>query len=164
MKFVKIGIMLGITCISSQFMQIDFVKSNHFNLITINSVFIGFLFTSLSILLGFLNESIVQLFEEAGTLKNVYLSIENGISCSLCSIVISLLNILFSEKYILNKIVINSLYGFEIMFIGISIYYLFFTLKNLKIVVNSINIDRKNRRKEDEADKEVEDLIKNITK
>lgn len=52
-KIGKFILILTANEIMSILLKIDFVKSNHFNLITVNSVFIGFLFTSLSILMDF---------------------------------------------------------------------------------------------------------------
>jgi len=56
MKIIKMVFIVIMTLIISQFIDVSVVKNNHFNMITVNAVFIGFLFTSLSILLGFLNE------------------------------------------------------------------------------------------------------------
>ena len=79
MKIIKMVFIVIMTLIISQFIDVSVVKNNHFNMITVNAVFIGFLFTSLSILLGFLNEKVVRFFEKAGALKVVYSSIEKGL-------------------------------------------------------------------------------------
>lgn len=160
MRFVKVTLIFVITVVLSQIVEISFIEENHFNLITVNSVFIGFLFTSLSILLGFLNEKIVQFFEKAGALQDVYRSIENGISYSLFSILLSFINLMFSEKFLKQKMVLNSLYGFEITFIIIALYFLFRTLYYLKIIINSIQIDKKKETETEKADKELKDVIK----
>lgn len=160
MKFVKAIILFVITVALSQVAEISFIKQNHFNLITVNSVFIGFLFTSLSILLGFLNEKIVQFFEKAGALKNVYRSIENGILFSLFSIIISFINLMFSEKFLNQKMVLNSLYGFEVTFIILALYFLFRTLYYLKIIINSIQIDKKKKTEIEKANEELKNAIK----
>ena len=70
-KVCKLIITIIITFIATQKLSLYFVKTSHFNIITINTVFIEFLFTSLYILLGFLNERIIQFFQEAGVMKNV---------------------------------------------------------------------------------------------
>jgi len=142
MKIIKMVFIVIMTLIISQFIDVSVVKNNHFNMITVNAVFIGFLFTSLSILLGFLNEKVVRFFEKAWALKVVYASIEKGIVCSLLSVILSFINLVITEKYILNDKVINSLYGFEITFLIITTYYLFKTLYNLKVIVDSIKITR----------------------
>lgn len=160
MKIIKIILIGIITLVTSQFFQVSVVKTNHFNLITANSVFIGFLFTSLSILLGFLNEKVVRFFEKAGALKQVYSSIEKGIICSLLSVILSFINLIITEKYISNEKVINSLYGFEIVFLIITLYYLFKTLYNLKIIVDSIKITRQKEDEEEKANEELQEIIK----
>ncbi|OOL98995.1 hypothetical protein CLACE_04910 [Clostridium acetobutylicum] len=145
--------------IMSILLKIDFVKSNHFNLITVNSVFIGFLFTSLSILMGFLNESIVQLFEEANALKKVYDNIQKGILFSLGSICISIVNLTIIEKYVSNTTVIKSFYSLELSLLLITLYFLFITIQDLKVIVDSIRIEKLKIKKNNEANKELESLL-----
>ncbi|EGO87444.1 hypothetical protein G8S49_01610 [Clostridium botulinum C] len=139
--------------------NVESIKVNHFNLITANSVLTGFLLTSLSMLLGFLNETIIQFFEEAGALKRVYDNIENGIVYSLGSITMSIINVIISEKYITNKIVINYLYSLEIMLLVITLYYLFITIKNLRIIVDSIKLDRMKKRNQKDVNKDLDKLL-----
>ncbi len=96
----KVVLILIVSIVISLISNVNFVRSNHFNLITVNSVLIGFLFTSFSILLTLLSEEIIQIFEGAGALKKVYLNLTNGIKYSLMSISISLLNMTILEEYI----------------------------------------------------------------
>ncbi|OSA69912.1 hypothetical protein [Clostridium botulinum] len=146
-------VVLLINTIATLLINVDAIKDNHFNLITANSVLTGFLLTSLSMLLGFLNEEIIQFFEEAGALKKVYNNIEQGIKYSLGSITMSIINLVISEKYITNKIMINYLYSLEILLLVITLYYLFSTVKNLRILVDSIKLDRMKKRNQRKANK-----------
>jgi hypothetical protein len=157
---VKIILILIINAVMSVIIRTDFVKSSHFNLITVNSVFIGFLFTSLSMLMGFLKEEIVQFFEAAGALKKVYNNIEKGILFSLSSIGIALLNLTILEKYINSKYILNYFYSLELLLLIITLYFLLFTILNLKIVVDSIRIGRIKKNENDQADKELKNLLK----
>ena len=54
----------------------------------------------------------------------------------------------------------NSLYGFEIVFLIITVYYLFKTLYNLKVIVDSIKITRQKEDEEEKANEELQEIIK----
>ena len=157
---IKVLIIGIITIIISFILKLDFIKDSHFDLITVNSVLIGFLFTSLSILLGFLNEKIIQFFEKAGALRKVYQNIEDGICFSLLSIAVSIINLTIVEKYVLNKIVINFLYALEINFLIITLILLFITINNLKIIIESIKFNKFKSDKQKNAEEEFNELFK----
>lgn len=140
--------------------SVDFVSENHFNLITVNSVLIGFMFTSLSILLGFLEYKIVQLFEEAGALKKVYRNIETGICFSIGSIGISILNLLVVENYIKVIYILRIAYSLEILFMIITLYLLIKTLMNIKVVIESIRFEKEKNDKKGKADAELDEILK----
>ena len=144
----KVVLILIVSIVISLISNVNFVRSNHFNLITVNSVLIGFLFTSFSILLTLLSEEIIQIFEGAGALKKVYLNLTNGIKYSLMSISISLLNMTILEEYISKKNIIDIAYSLELLLLMVTIYYLFCVIKDIKDMVDSIREARIKIRKE----------------
>lgn len=153
-KVLIVSVFISFIC------NVDFVKDNHFNLITVNSVLIGFLFTSFSILLTLLSEEIVQIFEGAGALKKVYLNLTNGIKCSLISIIVSLVNMTIVEKYIVKKnIIIDVSYSVELILLILTIYFLFCVIKDIKDIVDSIRDSRIQIRKRKKAN---DDLLAKI--
>lgn len=159
MKYIKIILICLITIIISQFIDVSVVKNNHFNMITVNAVFIGFLFTSLSILLGFLSEKVVRFFEESGSMKKVYYNLEMGILYSISSVILSIINLTIVESYCSNSIIIKSFYGLEIMFLVITVYLLLKTLFNLKIIIDSIKINKQRYEEEKRANEELREII-----
>ena len=161
-KVCKLIITIIITFFVTQKLSLDFVKTSHFNIITVNTVFIGFLFTSLYILLGFLNERIIQFFQEAGAMKNVYKNIESGIGSSLISIIFSLINLIVVDTIKNFDIIVNFMYGLELLFLIITIYYFIKNLKNLKVIINSINIEREHIKDMENADKEAYEIINSV--
>ncbi len=74
--------------------------SNHFNFITVNSVFVGFLFSSLSLILGLSGTSSIIRLEKAGFMENIYRNISMGIFLSFISIICSL-SMIFLKNYII---------------------------------------------------------------
>lgn len=161
-KVCKLIITIIITFFATQKLSLYFVKTSHFNIITINTVFIGFLFTSLYILLGLLNERIIQFFQEAGAMKNVYKNIESGIGSSFISIIFSLINLIVVDTIKDSDIIVNFMYGLELLFLIITIYYFIKNLKNLKVIINSINIGREHRKDMENADKEADEIINSV--
>ena len=161
-KVCKLIITIIITFFVTQKLSLDFVKTSHFNIIIVNTVFIGFLFTSLYILLGFLNERIIQFFQEAGAMKNVYKNIESGIGSSLISIIFSLINLIVVDTIKNFDIIVNFMYGLELLFLIITIYYFIKNLKNLKVIINSINIEREHIKDMENADKEAYEIINSV--
>lgn len=69
----------------------------HFNLLTISTVFSGFLFTSLGILIGFIDKANMPDLESAGFVGQYFNGILLGIALFLTSVGISLLLIIFKD-------------------------------------------------------------------
>lgn len=100
-KVIKGIIVSGIVIISCHLMGlISFTSLSDpknadicWNIITINSVFAGFMFTSLSILIGVLSSDTIKRLEKASLMEEIYKNIFCGIYCSLLSIVFSLVAI-----------------------------------------------------------------------
>lgn len=160
----KVVLILIVSIVISLISNVNFVRSNHFNLITVNSVLIGFLFTSFSILLTLLSEEIIQIFEGAGALKKVYLNLTNGIKYSLMSISISLLNMTILEEYISKKNIIDIAYSLELLLLMVTIYYLFCVIKDIKDMVDSIREARIKIRKEKKANDDLQIKMEQLNK
>lgn len=160
----KVVLILIVSIVISLISNVNFVRSNHFNLITVNSVLIGFLFTSFSILLTLLSEEIIQIFEGAGALKKVYLNLTNGIKYSLMSISISLLNMTILEEYISKKNIIDIAYSLELLLLIVTIYYLFCVIKDIKDMVDSIREARIKIRKEKKANDDLQIKMEQLNK
>ncbi|NFI51680.1 hypothetical protein FDA52_01575 [Clostridium botulinum] len=69
----------------------ELLDNNQFNLITVSTVFAGFLFTSLGIVAGLYSNSTLKKFERISTMDKIYGNIILGIIFSLISVIISLL-------------------------------------------------------------------------
>jgi hypothetical protein len=151
--------LLLIGIIMPSIFNVGFVKDNHFNLITVNSVFIGFLFTSLSIMLSFLDRKIVKLFEKAGCLKQVYGNITKGIFYSIASITISIMDMLFIEKIKNMAYNINVFYSLEVLLLIVTLILLTKSMLSLKTIVESIRIEQLQESETEDANKEMERIF-----
>lgn len=72
-------------------------NSFHISLLTINSVFSGFLFTSLGIMVSIADKERISVLDKAGYMDNYYNSIYLGIIFHVISAVIALILILFES-------------------------------------------------------------------
>lgn len=106
----------------------------HFNILTISSVIVGFLFTGLSILIGVAEKEIIKKFNDANMMSSIYSTIILGIIVMSFSILISLLNIIFKITKFIDYIIIAELYTLVLGFIYflLSIYDLKFIVKNIR--------------------------------
>lgn len=111
------------------------VKANfHINILTINSVFAGFLFTSLGIMISILDKERISKLDKAGYMDNYFNAIYIGLFFHIISIIMSLVLIIAPgvDVYnLLSKIEQVSL------FMGVS-----FFIKSIINVIQIINMVR----------------------
>lgn len=126
--------------------------SNHFNFITVNSVFVGFLFSSLSLILGLSSiESIIRL-ERGGFMSNIYENIIYGITFSFLSIICSLIMIFMSANLSKFTLLINVLVpSVELLGLLLTIIVFFKAVIDVKFIIKVVrnNIKKTNIKEED---------------
>lgn len=95
------SILIYMLLIKYQFLKVNssFEKSDHFNIITINSILAGFLFTGLGIFISSLNKTRIQRLENGGYLDKYYTTIYIAISLNIASIVAAVIIIFVDKKY-----------------------------------------------------------------
>ncbi|EKS4344867.1 hypothetical protein QB607_002863 [Clostridium botulinum] len=142
--------------ILSIFLNVSIIKEHHFDLITVNSIFSGFLFTSLTILLGFNDEEIIELLEKGDYLDSIYKNITQGLTFSIISIIISILNLAIFESYNHFLKVLKYLYSAEMFFLIVTVVKFIFAIIDLSFLINSIRDYRKKKIKENAANKQLD--------
>lgn len=150
---VKIILLVLFIFFMSKFLNINFIKKSHFDLITVNSIFSGFLFTSLSILLGFNNEGIIEFLEEGDYLNSIYGNITKGLVFSIVSIVISILNLTIFESYSYFVNALKYLYSAEMIFLIITIVKFIHAIIDLSFLISNIRTYKKKKIKENKANR-----------
>lgn len=156
----KIITYILISIVFSIIFKVDFVKQNHFNLITVTTVLVGFLFTSLSILLTFLNEKVIQFLDKADSLDNIYKNIIEGIQLGISSVLVSLLNLILFDNIKLNFRIRQGIYSLELVLLIGTILCLFIAVIDTKNLIDCIRIDRKKQNDKKEANKIMEKKYK----
>ncbi|MCM3395943.1 hypothetical protein [Cytobacillus oceanisediminis] len=91
--FIFYGLLLLWLYRENHFSITEADKSYHLNLLTINSIFVGFLFTSLGIMAGFADKKIIASLDKAGYMDNYYNSIYTGLFFHVISTVLSALGV-----------------------------------------------------------------------
>lgn len=113
--------------------------SFHFNLVTINSLFGGFLFTSYSLMVGLLDNKIVQKLKSTDIIKRRNSHILRGIVCSVLSVCSSLIFILFPPAGSkLSDFFKCALCNVEITFMFFGIGYFLLSMKEMSSLVSAM--------------------------
>ncbi|MGE7066708.1 hypothetical protein [Peribacillus butanolivorans] len=109
-------------------------RSYHLDLLTINSIFAGFLFTNLGIMVGFVDKQGVSNLEKAGYMDNYYNSIYFGLGFHVFSAIFSAvgftLKAVRSEEVLL-LLQLGTLYG-GIIFFTKSILNIFKIIRKIR--------------------------------
>lgn len=146
-------------------LDLKIISENQFNIITVNTVFAGFLFTSLGIIAGFSNNTSIRKFERIKTMDNIYNNISKGIIFSVLSITIGLIIVLFDFNFIIKKIFIYNIlkstgYIFELFFLIMSIIYFSLSVKYTFFAISVVRADIKSKLPNQEDVKKILDKIK----
>jgi Fe2+ transport system protein B len=147
----------------------------HFNLITVNSVLAGFMFTALSLIIGLSNTETVMRLEKAHFMHAIYNNIVLGIIFSIVSIIISLIMIFIMPSiisFILNEggierfpivgdIVFVFVPFFEITTLILAIGCFVLSVFDTRFIIKSV---RKRLLKNTSSDEDMEKTLKKIKK
>lgn len=116
---------------------VDFsvINTYHFNIITVNSIFAGFLFTALSLVLGLGKNQITILLERMSALAAICKIILTGILSCFISIGCALINIFTRNQFsnIINVVQVSALLVTMFLFIW-AVYY-------VNMIINAIRSD-----------------------
>ncbi|MDU1032553.1 hypothetical protein [Clostridium sp.] len=146
-------------------LDFDIIAENQFNIITVNTVFAGFLFTSLGIVAGFSNNSSIRKFERIDTMDKIYNNILKGIIFSIVSIVIGIvIAIINFENIIKNTLIYNTLkstsYICELFFLIMAIIYFCLSVKHTFFAISVVRMEIKSKLPNQKKVKEVLEKIK----
>lgn len=127
---------------------INDVNSNLFNIITVNSVFAGFLFTSITFFVGVSNTKTIETLERINYMEKVYNNLIIGFLSSLISITLSVIGIFVVPQILKIELIKNnfiSIYIFNklipiliLSFLGHTIINFIFATNHLKLIIKSI--------------------------
>lgn len=140
--------------------QIPSGSSFHFNLITVNALFGGFLYTNYSLLVGVLEHPIIKKVEKTDIIKKRNSHILNGIICSVISVICGILIILFPSKCTpLQQAIVSFFENAEIIFMAFLIFYFLLSLYEMQKIIKTIHPSSNNK-----EIKEINELKERIKK
>ncbi|MCL2572399.1 MAG: hypothetical protein FWE11_08335 [Defluviitaleaceae bacterium] len=124
-------ILLQVTCV----FDVSIITEAHLNLIiTVSSIFAGFLFSGLSIILGFgANKTIVTLIR-VGVMNHLYFQLGAGIVFSLATVAASALALVFERSSASRTIVVHIA---VIYFLFVAIIFFLLSTKRIFIIIKS---------------------------
>lgn len=118
-------------------------KAIHFNLLTVNAIIAGFMFTSLGLMVSVSGHFMIKELERANHMSRVYNNIIAGIVCTVISILISLIFI-FSIIDLATSIA-EVLASAEIIGLVLGVITLAISMIDLKFVINIFRQDENNK-------------------
>lgn len=121
--------------------DLDFISQNHFNFITVSSVFAGFLFTSLGLIVGFHSNNSIKKFERIDTMDRIYSNILLGIIFSIISIAIAILCLIVNVN--VPKLVREIVLCLEINFLILTVVQFVISVKCTYFAINVVRQDVK---------------------
>lgn len=149
---------LAISFLGGKKLNLSFVANSHFNIITINTVIIGFLFTSLSILLGQLDKKIVSYLEEFQYMEKVFGYIKQGMLLACITISVCFFNWIFIKNIDILSIYKNYFFALEIVLVIVVFTRFILALFNVNIIVDAVRKEIKRTKCEDEENKKISEL------
>lgn len=119
---------------------VPFDLTFHFNLITVNALFGGFLYTNYSLLVGLLDNAIVEKVKHTKIISKRNSHILKGIICATASVIAGLYLVLVpSSTSQFLAIIYSFMQNAEIVFMAFLIFYFLLSLKEMCVLVNSIH-------------------------
>lgn len=165
-KLVYLIIFISLAIISYKGgIDFDIIAENQFNIITVNTVFAGFLFTSLGIVAGFSDNASIRKFERIDTMDNIYNNILKGIIFSIVSIVIGLIIVVINFEYIIKDVFIYNIlkstgYIFELFSLIITIIYFCLSVKHTFFAISVVRLEIKSKLPNQEKIQKILEKIK----
>lgn len=132
--------------VNKELININILDKNHFNLITVNSIFAGFLFSALALIVGLFNDKVLIRLERANFLDDIYRKIINGIINSVISIVLSLYNIFIASKvmsiipnkFLIARRIMTYMQSLELFFLIATVVFFILGVRDIRFIIKSV--------------------------
>lgn len=151
--------MIVITIVIFYSFDLTFMTTHNFDMITLNTILVGFLFTIYTLLVSLINEEAVKTYSETNELpkifKNIVVGIVLGILTCLLSMVILCIYGEPKSLTMLNKL----LYAIDISMFIIVLSSMIMAILNMASIVNAVRAHKFNEIKKQKANKEMEYLF-----
>lgn len=141
-------------------LNLNIIEDNQFNLITVSTIFAGFLFTSLGIVAGFYSNEVIKKFERIPTMDKIHGNIIIGIIFSLISVVLSLFIIFINLDNIFGGNEISKWINvLEVYFLILTVIQFSISVNCTYFVIKAVRLDIKKKLPKKE---EIDEVLKKI--
>lgn len=162
--WIIVGIILTIIIVEKfdSYINIEFLIGNEFNLITINTVLVGFLFTIYTILIPLLSEEALKSYTKTGEINSVFKHITRGIVSGTLSVIFTIIGLaMFKVEKDITILKVHKIWlGIEIMFFLVVIFSTLLSIINISTIVEDVRCNKENLSKKQDVDEEMKRRFK----
>lgn len=162
--WIIVGIVLTVILISKcdSYINIEFLVGNEFNLITINTVLVGFLFTIYTILIPLLDEEALKSYTKTGEINSVFKNINRGIVSGTLSVIFTIIGLsVFKVDKDLPILKIHKIWlGIEIMFFLVVMFSTLLSIINISTIVEDVRRSKEKLIQKADVDEEMKKRFK----
>lgn len=132
----------------------------HFSLVTINSIFAGFLYTNYSLLLGLSDNEVIKRLKNSTLIEKRNKHILSGILSAVISVIVGLIIVIIDldVKSTPQKYVNDFLVEIELLYMALSIIFFLLSIKEIHVLIHAVNKSDKKM-----TDEQLEEIKKNIS-
>ena len=147
----------------NNYINISFLLGNEFNLITINTVLVGFLFTIYTILIPLLDEETLKSYKVTGEINSVFDNITIGITAGILSVIFTIVGLAIFKTGEGTPIAkLHQIWlTIEISFFLIVMVSTLISVINVSTIVEDIRRDKDKKSSCKKVDEEMEKRFKN---
>lgn len=144
------------------YINISFLLGNEFNLITINTVLVGFLFTIYTILIPLLDEDALKAYTITGEINSIFKNISVGIITGILSVIFTIIGLALFKSEAGSQISrIHEIWlTIEITLFILTMISTLFSIININSVVESVRNNKLNKSNHKETNKKMENRFR----
>ena len=142
--------------------SVSFLIGNEFNLITINTVLVGFLFTVYTILIPLLDEEALKAYTITGEINSIFNNINVGITSGIFSVIFTIVGLAIFNVEEGNAICkLHQIWlSIEISFFLIVMITTLFSIINISSIVEAVRKNKVNKSISNKTNEEMEKRFK----
>jgi len=162
--WIIVGIILTVFIVTKcdSYINIEFLIGNEFNLITINTVLVGFLFTIYTILIPLSSEEALKAYTKTGEIDSVFKYITRGIVSGTLSVIFTIIGLgVFKVEKDIPILKMHKIWlGIEIMFFLVVIFSTLLSIINISTIVEDVRRNKENYIKKEDMNDEMKKRFK----
>lgn len=156
-----LSILLSLCPVLFQFesLKLTMDANFHFSIITINSIFAGFLYTNYSLLLGLSDSELIKRLKSSSLIEKRNRHILSGILSAVISVIVGLIIVVLELdlKVVAQKRINDFFVEAELLYMALAILFFLLSIKEIHVLIRTVNESQNKKSKE-----ELEEIKKNM--